>query len=142
MHVTSNWFEELEGPAAQEFRDKWHARFPNEAYISDHAENTYVAFYLYKKAAEMAGSIEKDAIREAIATGDVCVDGPEGQVCIDPKSQHASHAITLIKVNDDHSLSTLKRWDKIDPYWLPQIGCDLTQNDPSDQYTPSYLPQN
>jgi branched-chain amino acid transport system substrate-binding protein len=141
MHVTSNWFEELEGPAAQAFRDKWHARWPNEPYISDHAENTYVAFYLFKKAAEMSGGIDKDSVRKAIATGNVCVDGPEGQVCIDPKSQHATHAITLINVNADHSLTTIKKWDKIEPYWLGEIGCDLTKKDPQDQFTPSHLPE-
>jgi branched-chain amino acid transport system substrate-binding protein len=141
MHVTSNWFEELEGPSATEYKKKWHAKFPEEKYISDHTENTYVGFYLYKKAAEMAGSIDKEAIRKAIATGNVCVDGPEGQVCIDPRSQHVSHAITLIKVNADHSLSTLQRWDKIEPYWLADIGCDLTKKDHNDQYTPSYLPK-
>ena len=26
------------------------------------------------------------------------------------------------------------------PYWLGEIGCDLTKDDPKDQYTPSYLP--
>ena len=141
MHVTDNWFEELEGEKAAEFRKKWHAKFPNETYISDHAENTYVAFYLYKKAAEMAGAIDKDSIRKAIATGNVCVDGPEGEVCIDPRSQHVSHPITLIKVNADHSLSTLQRWDKIEPYWLAEIGCDLTKKDHNEQYTPSHLPK-
>jgi branched-chain amino acid transport system substrate-binding protein len=141
MHVTSNWFEELEGDKASAFRDKWLSRYPKETYISDHAENTYVGFYLYKKAAEMAGAIDKDSIRKAIATGKVCVDSPEGEVCIDPRSQHVSHAVTLIKVNADHSVSTLHRWDKIDPYWLADIGCDLTKNDHNDQYTPSHLPK-
>jgi branched-chain amino acid transport system substrate-binding protein len=142
VHVTTNWYEELEGDKAAAFRDKWHAKFPDEPYLSEMAHNAYYGVYLYKKAAEMAGATDKDSIRKVIATGNVCVDTPAGQECIDPRSQHASHPMTLIKVNADHSLSVVKKWDKIEPYWLGEVGCDLTKKDDNEQYTPSHLPKN
>ena len=44
---------------------------------------------------ERAKSTKRDDIRKVIALGDVCMDAPEGKVCIDPKSQHMSHTIYL-----------------------------------------------
>jgi branched-chain amino acid transport system substrate-binding protein len=48
--------------------------------------------------------------------------------------------MTQLGVNADHSVSVEKTWDRVDPYWLGQIGCDLTKDDPKEQYTPSNLP--
>ena len=59
-------------------------------------ENEYAAVYMYKKLVEMGGSTEIDKIRAQIATGKACIDAPEGQICIDPKSQHASHQMTQV----------------------------------------------
>ena len=89
---------------------------------------------------ERAKSTKRDDIRKVIALGDVCMDAPEGKVCIDPKSQHMSHTIYLVKVGADHSVEFPKVWEDIKPYWLGEAGCDLTKKDPMAQYTPSNLP--
>ena len=64
-----------------------------------------------------------------------------GKVCIDGKSQHTSHRIYLIHVKADHSVDIPKVWDDIQPYWLGQVGCDLTKKPDANQYTPSNLPK-
>ena len=141
MYATVNWIEEVDNPASKAFVEKWHKKFPNEPYINQEAENSYLALQLYKQMVERAGgSTKKDDLRKVIAQGDVCYDAPEGKVCLDPKSQHMSHTIYLAKVNDDHSISFPKVWNDIKPYWLGEAGCDLTKNDPSAQYTPSSPP--
>ncbi len=140
MHVAMNWFEELETPEAKAFVARWHAKFPDETYINDMGQNAYSAIYLYKKLVEMAGSTDIDAIRAQIATGQACIDAPEGQICIDPKSQHVSHRMWQISVDAQHKVHVERSWDRIEPYWLGEIGCDLTKEDPKEQYTPSYLP--
>jgi branched-chain amino acid transport system substrate-binding protein len=140
MHVAMNWFEEIDRPEAKEFVARWHAKYPNETYINDMGENEYAAVYMYKKLAEMAGSTDIDKIRQQIATGKACIDAPEGQICIDPKSQHASHQMTQIGVDANHAVHVEHTWAKVEPYWLGQIGCDLTKDDPKEQYTPSSLP--
>ena len=103
-------------------------------------ENEYAAVYMYKKLVEMAGSTDIDKIRAQIATGKACIDAPEGQICIDPKSQHASHQMTQVGVDAQHHVHVERTWARVDPYWLGQIGCDLTKDDPKEQYTPSHLP--
>ena len=140
MYVTTNFIEEVDTPAAKAFVEKFRARFPDEPYINQEAANSYIAMYLYKQMVERAGTTDHAALRAELAKGDVCFDGPSGNVCLDPKSQHMSHTIYLAKVEADHSISFPTVWENIAPYWLGEAGCDLTKSDPSAQYTPSSPP--
>lgn len=140
MYVTTNYIEEVDTPKSKAFVEKFKAAFPDEPYINQEAENSYLAVYLYKQMVERAKSTKRDDLRAEIAKGDVCMDAPEGKVCLDPKSQHMSHTIYLAKVGADHSITFPKVWEDIKPYWLGEAGCDLTKNDPSEQYTPSNPP--
>ncbi len=141
MHVTTNYIEEVNTPASKAFLEKFRAKFPNEPYVNQEAANSYIAINLYKHMVERAnGSTKREALRKVLAQGDVCFDGPSGNVCLDPKSQHMSHTIFLVKVGGDHSVSFPKVWDNIKPYWLGDAGCDLTKSDPNAQYTPSNPP--
>ncbi|MCA3444531.1 MAG: urea ABC transporter substrate-binding protein [Rhodobacter sp.] len=140
MYVTTNFIEEVDTPAAKAFVEKFRARFPDEPYINQEAANSYIAMYLYKQMVERAGTTDRAALLAELAKGDVCFEGPSGKVCLDPKSQHMSHTIYLAKVEADHSISFPTVWENIAPYWLGEVGCDLTKNDPSAQYTPSSPP--
>jgi len=140
MYVTTNYIEEIDTPESKAFVEKFREAYPDEPYINQEAANSYIAMNLYKQMVERAGSTDREALRKVIAEGDVCFDGPSGNVCLDPKSQHMSHTIYLAKVGEDHSISFPKVWENIEPYWLGEAGCDLTQNDPSEQYTPSNPP--
>ena len=140
MFVTTNYIEEIDSPASNDFVERFRAMFPDEPYINQEAANSYIAVNLYKQMVERAGSTDHDAIRAVLAEGDVCFDGPSGNVCLDPKSQHMSHTIFLAKVEDDHSITFPTVWEDIAPYWLGDAGCDLTLDDPSAQYTPSDPP--
>ncbi len=141
MYAAANWFEEIDTPAAEDFKKRWRAKFPDEKYINDMGYNAYVAMYMYKMLVESAKSTDKKKIREVIATGNACIEAPEGKICIDPKSQHTSHHMRLIGVNADHSVKVIKDFGEIKPYWLGEVGCDLTKADPKEQYSPSNLPK-
>ena len=141
MHAAANWFEEIDTPEAADFKKRWHAKFPNEPYINDMGYNAYAALYMYKDLVEKAKSTKLADLRKVIATGQACIDAPEGKVCIDPKSQHTSHRMRLISVDDKHAVKVVKDYGTIQPYWLGQIGCDLTKKNDRKQYTPSDLPK-
>lgn len=141
MYVTTNYIEEVDSPASKDFYGRFKAMFPDEPYVNQEAENSYLALYLYKQMVERSGgSTKRDDLRKVIAQGDVCMDAPEGKVCLDPKSQHMSHTIYLARVGEDHSISFPKVWADIKPYWLGDAGCDLTKDNPNAQYTPSNPP--
>jgi len=141
MHAVANWFEEIDTPEANDFKKRWRAKFPNETYINDMGYNAYTAIYMYKQLVEAAKSTELQALRKVIATGKACIEAPEGQICIDPKSQHTSHRMRLISVDAKHNVKVDKDYGVIQPYWLAKIGCDLTKNNDKKQYTPTDLPK-
>lgn len=141
MNVTANWFEEIDTAPANDFKKRWHAKFPDEPYINDAGYNAYSAIYMYKMLVEKAKSTKLVDLRQVIATGEACIDAAEGQVCIDPKSQHTSHQMRLIAVDDKHKVNVLKNYGLIQPYWLGQVGCDLTKKNDKKQYTPSDFPK-
>lgn len=141
MHATANWFEEIDTPAATDFKKRWHAKFPDEPYINDMGQNAYVALYMYKEIVERAKSTKLADMRKVVAAGDVCINAPEGKVCMDPKSQHSSHNMSLISVDEKHAVKVVKDYGVIKPYWLEQIGCDLTKKNDRKQYTPTDLPK-
>jgi branched-chain amino acid transport system substrate-binding protein len=122
MQVAMNWFEELNSPEALAFKARWRDKFSDETYINDMGQNANAAVYLYKKLVEMAGSTELAAVREQIATGQACIDAPEGQICVYPKSQHVSHRMRQISVDAEHKVMVERSWDRIEPYWLGEIG--------------------
>jgi len=140
MHAAANWFEEIASPEADAFKKKWRAKFPSEPYINDMGYNAYVTMYLYKNIVETAKSTKLADMRKVIATGNACVDAPEGKICVDPKSQHMSHRMRLIDVDEKHAVKVLKDYGTLQPYWLAKIGCDLTKKNDRKQYTPSDLP--
>lgn len=141
MYVTANYVEEVQSPASDAFKKRFHAKFPNEPYINQEAANSYDAVYLYKAAVEKAKSTDQTKVKEALRSGDICTVGPSGKVCIDPKSQHTSHTIYLVHVKADHSVEIPKVWNDIQPYWLGKVGCDLSKKPDHSQYTPSNLPK-
>jgi urea ABC transporter substrate-binding protein len=141
MFATANWFEELETAPANEFKKRWRAKFPKETYINDMGYNAYNGIYMYKALVERAKSTKLADLRKVIAQGDACIEAPEGKVCIDPKSQHVSHTMRLIAVDDKHNVKVLKEYGAMQPDWLGKVGCDLTKSNDRKQYTPSNLPK-
>jgi branched-chain amino acid transport system substrate-binding protein len=141
MHAVANWFEEIDTPEANDFKKRWRAKFPNETYINDMGYNAYTAVYMYKMLVETAKSTKLEDLRKVIATGKACIQAPEGEICIDPKSQHTSHRMRLISVDAKHAVKVDKDYGVIQPYWLGEIGCDLTKKNDKKQYTPTDLPK-
>ena len=141
MYVTANYVEEVNSPESNDFKKRFHAKFPNEPYINQEAANSYDAVYLYKAAVEKAGTTDQKKVAAALRSGSICTNGPSGKVCIDPKSQHLSHTIYLVHVKADHSVDIPKVWNDIKPYWLGSVGCDLSKKPDHNQYTPSHLPK-
>jgi len=88
MHVAMNWFEEHDTAEVKEFVARWRAKFPTRPTSTTWAR-------------------ELEAIREQIVTGQACIEAPEGEICIDPKSQHVTNRMTQISVDETHEVTQL-----------------------------------
>lgn len=135
LHETFSYVEELPGEKNADFVKRFRAKFPDEVFISQPAQNTYVAVQLYAKAAALAGTVKPIEVVKALETG-ISYDAPEGTIKVDPKSHHVSHSVHLAKVGEKHELEILKSWENIEPFWLGSIGVDLTKKPESRQYSP------
>lgn len=140
MHVTASWVEEMNTPAANAFKKRWRAWYPNEIYISAMGYNAYAAIYMYKTLVEKAASTSKADLRKVIASGGACIDAPGGKMRIDPKSQHTTQHMRLFAVDADHRVTEVADFGMVEPNWLGEVGCDLTKADPKTQYSLSKLP--
>jgi len=136
MHVAAPFMEELDTPESQEFVEKFRKKFPDDDYIGMEAEAQYTGVYLWAKAVEQAGTTEVDAVIKELES-DLSWEAPSGTVTIDPKSHHAIKDVYLFAADDEHDVSTLHKWEQVEPYWLhEEIGIDLTEESPNEQYTP------
>lgn len=136
MHVAAPFMEELDTPEAQEFVEKFRKKFPDDDYVGMEAEAQYTGVYLWAKAVEQAGTTEVNAVIEELESN-LSWEAPSGTVTIDPKSHHAIKDVYLFAADEDHNISTLYKWDQVEPYWLyEEKGVDLTEESPNEQYTP------
>lgn len=136
MHVAAPFMEELDTPEAQEFVKKFREKFPDDDYVGMEAEAQYTGVYLWAKAVEQAGTTEVDAVIEELESN-LSWEAPSGNVTIDPKSHHAIKDVYLFAADEEHNISTLHKWDQVEPYWLyEEKGIDLTKESPNEQYTP------
>jgi branched-chain amino acid transport system substrate-binding protein len=139
MHVAVNYMEEIPTPRNQAFVERWHKMFPDEPYISQQAQNAYIAVHLYAKAVRLAGTTDQQKVIEALESG-LGMEAPEGWVLMDPASHHLSHYIRMARCDDDHNISFVKEWTSIEPWWTRRLGVNLVKTPEYKQYTPAEDP--
>lgn len=136
MYVTATYMEELDTPGSNEFKERWHKKFPKEPYIGMEAEAEYTGVYLWKTAVEKAGTTEVEKVIKTLESG-VSYDGPAGTVKIDGATHHAYRNVYLVKSDENHNISFIQSWDSVAPSWLSSVkGIDLRKSSPNKQYTP------
>lgn len=135
MHVAVNYMEEIPTRRNQDFVARWRKMFPDEPYISQQAQNAYVATHLYAAAARQAGGVDQGAVMEVLESG-IGIEAPEGWTFMDPATHHLSHYIRIARCEEDHSISFVQEWPSIEPWWTRRLGVNLVQKAEAKQYTP------
>lgn len=120
------YFPEIQNPT----NTKWIADM--EAFFGDQMPLltelsccTYEGFKLWVAAVEMAGTIERMPVIEALETG-ISIEGPSGKVTIDPKTHHTVRNVYIAQIQN-------REWQILDE--APQVPpldtmavCDLQAN--------------
>ena len=101
--------------------------FPDEAYISQQAQNAYIATHLYAIAARLAKTTEQAAVLEALESG-IGLEAPEGWVFMDPATHHLSHYIRMARCEKDHTINFVQEWPHIEPWWTRRLGVNLVKH--------------
>lgn len=82
--------------------------------ITNFGEGTYLCVHAFAAAVRQAGSTQTDALLEALST--VEVQGLQGQVCMDPVTQHAHVNSYLSRCNADGTFTIIERFGQIPPF--------------------------
>lgn len=111
--LTASYLSGIDTAENQAFLQKMLAKFgadlktPNELSVPQ-----YEAFFLYKAAAEKAGSADTDKVIKAL--GEASFTGPRGPVQMN-KSRHTPLSMRLGQVRSDGSIRILETFASVDP---------------------------
>ena len=105
-----NYFQTLPGADNEKFVAAYRAAYGDDQVVDDPMEAGYIAVYLWKTAAEKAGSLDPEAVRKA-AWG-LSLNAPEGAVRIDD-NQSLYKAVRVGRLLPDGQFEVI--WGTDDP---------------------------
>jgi len=109
------WETDVNKPGAKETNAKYKAKYGYN--LTGEAVDAYLSMYLIKDALERAGSLDKDAIRKALAETKLS-DGPGmivgyDTVEFDATGQNAHASLVMVQINDmGQGLERISVWPK------------------------------
>jgi urea transport system substrate-binding protein len=116
-YTSCNYFQSISTKENKAFVKKFQDRYGKHRVTSDPVEAAYNGVYLFAKAVEKAKSENASAIRDA-AKG-LSLKAPEGEIRIDPDSQHLQRTARIGQICDDGQFKIVWSSDtpiKPDPY--------------------------
>lgn len=104
MYVMASFIEELKTTRAQQYVKKFRSVYnhQNVPYMNMDTETAYTAMHLYKRAVEMAGTTETEAVISALESGSVFYDGPGGRVTVRGEDHHTIRTMSCFRIDKDH----------------------------------------
>ncbi|MGL5260522.1 MAG: urea ABC transporter substrate-binding protein [Lachnospiraceae bacterium] len=128
--VSWNYYQTTQTSKNDEFVAAYKNAYGENRVTSDPVEAAYDAVYLWKAAVEKAGSFDVDAVLEAISSGEISFDAPEGMVVINGENQHISKTVRIGMVSGDGLINEVYATDSAvdpDPYlttytWAQESG--------------------
>lgn len=99
--VSWNYYQTTDSIENENFVNSYKSMFGEDRVTSDPAEAAYCAVYLWKAAVEKAGSFEVDDVLNAIASGEISFNAPEGLVTINKDNQHLAKPVRIGQIRED-----------------------------------------
>ena len=140
VYVGANYMQEFDTERNNAFVDRYYEKFPDAKYLNQSAHNNYFSMHLYKKAAEKAGTTEQSEVIATLEEG-MEIEAPEGDISLDGDTHHMSHHMRIARADENHEIEVLngENGELIEPSFLQDVGCNLTENPETTQYTPADL---
>ncbi|MCB1140987.1 MAG: EAL domain-containing protein [Leptospiraceae bacterium] len=117
----NTYFMSVDNPENHEFLKKIKEEpdvtglFPEgNGFLTNFSEGTICCIRAFAKAVETTGTIETEALIEALAH--IEINTPQGEVRMDPQTQHAAVNSYLSRCNADGTFSIIKNFGQIFPY--------------------------
>lgn len=136
MYVPPGYIEDVPGENSAAFVEKIRAMFPDVVYVNEHAGFGYVAVKAMAEAWKKAGTVDTDAVIDALESDISIPDAPGGPWTLRGDQHHAAMHTYFFMVNDDHELELITDLGLTEPTFLSDIGVDMTVEAPNRQFLP------
>jgi urea transport system substrate-binding protein len=121
-----SYFEAVDNAANKAFLDKLTAKLGDKRPVMNElSTRSYEGAMLWAEAVKKAGSIERNAVADALRTG-MSYDGPSGTITVDPKTNHCIQNVVLGELKDQ-KFQIVESFTAQPPADT-QLVCDLVAN--------------
>lgn len=120
--AVATYFTEIDSPGNRAFVQEWAQRYGEEPITSD-AANTYVGLRLWALGVNKAGSLDRQAVLEALEDG-VEFEAPWSRVRLHGPSHHAIHTMYLARGNRNHGFDIIGTFPDVEPVYEMTV-CDF-----------------
>lgn len=135
-YVGAAYATTLENEENEKFKARWAEEYPDSQPTSLSVD-VWNGYHLWANAVEAAGSVERDAVIEALESGDISFEGPAGHIVIDGPTHHATMDISITVTNEDQGFDVVETFSQVEPTF-EQGKCDLIENpEMNEQFVPS-----
>ncbi|MFC6864356.1 urea ABC transporter substrate-binding protein [Halomicroarcula sp. GCM10025817] len=140
VYVGANYMQEFDTERNNDFVDRFYEMHPDAQYLNQSAHNNYFSMHLYKNAVEEAGTTNQDEVIATLESG-MDIAAPEGDISLHGPTHHMSHHMRIARADENHNIEVLngEEGELIEPSFLQEVGCDLTETVETTQYTPADL---
>lgn len=123
VYFMHSYLEELNTKEAMEFTKKFRSRYPEEMvkYIISETEASYTTMYLYKRAVEMAGTTETEAVIRCLESGMISFDGPGGKVIFRGEDHHVVRDSYLFKIDENNQVVPIKKYTGLHSNYIETV---------------------
>ena len=136
MYVPPGYIEDVPGDNSKAFAEKIRAMFPDAVYVNEHAGFGYTAVKAMGEAWKKAGTVETEAVIDALETDITVPEAPGGEWILRGTQHHAAMPTYFFMVNDKHELELITNLGMTEPTFLTEVGVDMTKEAPNRQFLP------
>jgi urea transport system substrate-binding protein len=127
-----NYFQSIKTPKNEEFVKKFQDKYGKDRVTDDPIAAAYAQVYLWKAAVEKAKSFAVKDVQDALHSGGIEFDAPEGKISVDKHNNHVKKAFYMGKILDNKQFEIVHKTEPIDPEPYPEIAfpgwhCDWTK---------------
>ncbi len=111
--TAASYFMAIDSPENQDFLDRFKARWGDDAIVTNIGEGTYDSIKLWAAAVEEAGTLDKEAVIDALPS--VTLDAPQGEISIQAGSNHANLHQYIAETQPDGTFEVLQDFGLVEP---------------------------
>jgi urea ABC transporter substrate-binding protein len=106
------YFDVLNTPRNNEFKEKYYKKFGAGAPVGTIAQCMYIGIHMWALGVKKAGTTKVDSVIKAMESG-LKFNAPEGDVYLEPKTHHLTHAAHIGRVNAKGQFDIVKSFSSI-----------------------------